>query len=553
MVTFAFTRHLDKQNLINAVASFHTDFSDKLVVENVLLSPRPSKDMVEHVLPNFVGIDHPPSKLLVSTLEDLAFYPDNVRQMCLLVLGSLANVVSAHGDRETAQRIVGRIEDQLGLHDPWLERQKRSTQTAKELEQHDFERVTLIEALGNAAQSSSYEHIVSYTNHSSAPPLLRRSGLHALRKYQHKQSADRLLQSALTDEDEHVRYEASLYYQAHPHGQQVPWTQQPIGPGVQNVTGPALEHCELPTRLRTKRGFFEGITFLLSAPGVDWKRIIGSSTIGASFGVIVQNGLDLKIAPLSGHFKANSHNEIFARVHLGMLGMNLDLLVVRMCFKGETSYNLNLLQPDRASDRPTAGGRSNPREGRAAAGTEGDAEDTEFDVDEIKRLVTQFDSVVTKIYSNMEKGINALKDVITGDPDIIGMFEDLGTVIEQLPEKAFELRDAVENSLHTLGQFDPADWPEPAQPIIQMVMGVINTYQQIKSDILGFYNAVNMGIRVDLPWAAEQIWGAITTMIEALSDVFSNPKDCIIVYYSVKKVRTSGRSVVNGWFFVFAV
>ncbi|KAI8485719.1 hypothetical protein Bbelb_365530 [Branchiostoma belcheri] len=179
----------------------------------------------------------------------------------------------------------------------------------------------------------------------------------------------------------------------------------------------------------------------------------------------------------------------------------------------------------------------------------------EFDVDEIKRLVSQFDSVVTKIYSNMEKGINALKDAITGDPDIIGMFEDLGTVIEQLPEKlpgevliycesqefcladlcywlppnseAFELRDAVENSLHTLGQFDPADWPEPAQPIIQMVMGVINTYQQIKSDILGFYNAVNMGIRVDLPWAAEQIWGAITTMIEALNDVFSNPKGAL--------------------------
>ncbi|KAI8485720.1 hypothetical protein Bbelb_365540 [Branchiostoma belcheri] len=346
------TRQLDKQNLINAVASFHTDFSDKLVVENVLLSPRPSKHMIEHVLPNFVGLDHTPSKLLVSALEDLAFYPDNVRQMCLLVLGSLANVVSAHGDPETARRIVGRMEDQLGLHDPWLERQKRSTQTATELEQHDFERVTLIEALGNAAQSSSYEHIVSYTNHSSAPPLLRRS-------------ADRLLQSALTDEDEHVRYEASLYYQAHPHGQQVPWTQQPIGPGVQNVTSPALEHCELPTRLRTKRGFFEDITFLLSAPGVDWKRIIGSSTIGASFGVTVKNGLDLKIAPLSGHFKANSHNEIFARVHLGMLGMNLDLLVVRMCFKGETSYNLNLLQ---VSSRPRVGSPDGRREIQPAGG-----------------------------------------------------------------------------------------------------------------------------------------------------------------------------------------
>ncbi|XP_066300826.1 uncharacterized protein [Branchiostoma lanceolatum] len=494
------TRQLDKQNLINAVASFHTDFSDRLVVENVLLSPRPNKDIIEHVLPNFVGIDQPPSKLLVSTLEDLAFYPDDfdVRQTCLLVLGSLANVVSAHGDRKTTQRVVGRIEDKLGLHDPWLERQKRSIKTAEELERHDFERVTLLEALGNAAQPSSYEHILSYTNHSLAPPLLRRSGLHALRKYHNQQSADRLQLSALTDEDEHVRYEANLYYQAHPHGQQVDMAHQPIEPGIHNVTSPAVEQCNLPTRLRTKRGLsdrWKGISFLLEAPGVDWKKIIGSSTIGASFGVIVRNRLDLAIAPISGHFEANSHNEIFARAHLGMLGINLDLLVVRMCFRGETSYNLNLLQ--------------------------------EFDVDEIKRLVSQFDSVVTKIYSNMEKGINALKDVITGDPDIIGMFEDLIGLIEQLPDKAFKLRNAVENALRTLAQFNSEDWPEPAQPIIQMVMGVIDTYHQIKSDILGFYNAVNMGIKVDLPWAAEQIWGSITTMIEALNDVFSNPKGAL--------------------------
>ncbi|CAH1242182.1 Hypp6490 [Branchiostoma lanceolatum] len=107
------------------------------------------------------------------------------------------------------------------------------------------------------------------------------------------------------------------------------------------------------------------------------------------------------------------------------------------------------------------------------------------------------------------------------------MFEDLIGLIEQLPDKAFKLRNAVENALRTLGQFNSEDWPEPAQPIIQMVMGVIDTYHQIKSDILGFYNAVNMGIKVDLPWAAEQIWGSITTMIEALNDVFSNPKGAL--------------------------
>ncbi|CAH1242183.1 Hypp6491 [Branchiostoma lanceolatum] len=267
-------------------------------------------------------------------------------------------------------------------------------------------------------------------------------------------SADRLQLSALTDEDEHVRYEASLYYQAHPHGQQVDMAHQPIEPGIHNVTSPAVEQCNLPTRLRTKRGLsdrWKGISFLLEAPGVDWKKIIGSSTIGASFGVIVRNRLDLAIAPISGHFEANSHNEIFARAHLGMLGINLDLLVVRMCFRGETSYNLNLLQEEltfaQLYERLVAASEFQPynfkqvlsrsatvhffcndkkigrgtevysglQVGQAtkqfgcfirmevdntAAPTEAPRPKSvfeEFDVDEIKRLVSQFDSVVTKI------------------------------------------------------------------------------------------------------------------------------------------------------------
>ena len=46
---------------------------------------------------------------------------------------------------------------------------------------------------------------------------------------------------------------------------------------------------------RTKRGFFDGLRFRLQAPGVDWRKMLGSESIGASFGIIIQNYLDLKI------------------------------------------------------------------------------------------------------------------------------------------------------------------------------------------------------------------------------------------------------------------
>lgn len=46
---------------------------------------------------------------------------------------------------------------------------------------------------------------------------------------------------------------------------------------------------------RAKRGFFDGLHFRLQAPGVDWRKLLGSEDVGASFGIIIENYLDLKI------------------------------------------------------------------------------------------------------------------------------------------------------------------------------------------------------------------------------------------------------------------
>ncbi len=42
--------------------------------------------------------------------------------------------------------------------------------------------VAHIEALGNAALERSFNHILSYTNTSSTPSVLKRAGLHSLRR-----------------------------------------------------------------------------------------------------------------------------------------------------------------------------------------------------------------------------------------------------------------------------------------------------------------------------------------------------------------------------------
>lgn len=50
------------------------------------------------------------------------------------------------------------------------------------------------------------------------------------------------------------------------------------------------------------------------------------------------------LAPTQGHLKVRVHDEAYARVHVGILGVNFDFFVARVCFKGGTEYNINILQ-----------------------------------------------------------------------------------------------------------------------------------------------------------------------------------------------------------------
>lgn len=47
---------------------------------------------------------------------------------------------------------------------------------------------------------------------------------------------------------------------------------------------------------------------------------------------------------MSGHLKVNVHDEAYARLHLGVIGENVDIIQASLCFKGDTNYNINILQ-----------------------------------------------------------------------------------------------------------------------------------------------------------------------------------------------------------------
>ena len=57
----------------------------------------------------------------------------------------------------------------------------------------------------------------------------------------------------------------------------------------------------------------------------------------------MENSLSF-IAPTNGHVKVKVHDEAYARVHLGFIGVNIELFLARVCFKGGAEYSINILQ-----------------------------------------------------------------------------------------------------------------------------------------------------------------------------------------------------------------
>ena len=64
-----------------------------------------------------------------------------------------------------------------------------------------------------------------------------------------------------------------------------------------NIT--TVEHQRMRRSLKDVLGrIWKGFEFKLATPSMDWQKQIGGSSLGASFGLIIKNELDLKICKL---------------------------------------------------------------------------------------------------------------------------------------------------------------------------------------------------------------------------------------------------------------
>ncbi|KAK3102203.1 hypothetical protein FSP39_009587 [Pinctada imbricata] len=494
------------ESMLDALGVINTDQAQQLLNQYVLRNPKPNHELIQRVLIQIVSMDVPPHQCIMETIKEMTFEPyrfpkeafrNDTHHRFILALGSVAHKLEKNGRSKEAHDITHRIHDMLGMHDPWLFRQKRATMDEAAQIAYDLNKVVLLESLGNAGLEMSFPYIVSHINDTNAQ-WIKRAGCHALRKYNHQMAANALLKTALFDEDQNVRYEALLLYQAHPKSRvitplnnmrstenQTLYIDDPYDSGI----------TDLVPKHRSKRGIWDGIEFRLEAPSVDWRKMLGSEKVGASFGVIMINVLDLKIAPLSGYLKLNIHDEAYARVHLGIINLNLDFFVARVCFKGGAEYNFNILQGN--------------------------------EMKKIIALASQFDKKIKEIVDGITTGVEFFKDLISGRISIKDIVVAFVNALKELPGKVINMREKAGKIMVMIGQLDDADLPAFLRPTKKLVTKVSTLFNDIKSDVMNFYNTLVETVTVVVPHNAKVIYEAILDIVEGFKSVLRDPKTAI--------------------------
>ncbi|KAK3589057.1 hypothetical protein CHS0354_008707 [Potamilus streckersoni] len=498
------TAQAEQEAILDALGSLQTNASQMILYKYIFDSDKVDERLVQRLLVHISIMDELPNQVLINGMKQICETRCLGKQQLstetyhrtLLSLGSIARKLDKHGQKDQAREIAQYLQNMLGLHDPWVYRQKRSAMSEGEAIEYDTFKVTLVEALGNARHDDSYHYIISHMNDTNSP-WIKRAAVYALRHYQHQEAADALLTAALTDEDENVRYEALLQYQSHPLSHIItPLYTRSNGNGSYIVDPYESGIVDIQNHPISERGILdEGLKFRLEAPSVDWQKRLGTNDIGASFGLIMVNLFDLKIALSSGHIKVNVHDEAYARVHLGIIKKNYNYFTARLCFKGSASYKLNILK--------------------------------DFDPKFGFSIVKQFIGQVQKIVDAIKSGVNTFTALINGDLSIQSIVEDFITSLKNIPGRVMGLGSRINQVIMRLQQIRIEKMPSFVQPLQNLIKYVSGFIDSIQMDVMKFYNRIIETVTIIIPQSATQIFQSAKDIITSFPGILKDPKTAL--------------------------
>ncbi|XP_070206105.1 uncharacterized protein [Littorina saxatilis] len=481
--------------LIDVVTRLGDVTSQELIVTHVLSSEPPVDEELRRVFVHCAAMEHPAERF-VNAVEQVCFGKTGelhgsramtrTQSRACLAVGSLVRHSHHAGHSHTAHRLLDRLESWLEEHskgDPHIS--KRDTWMEEtEHEPHHVSKAVLLHALGNAAMSRSRHHLMLHATPNRGHQMWRRAALDALRKYNCTETATVMLDSVMHDEKHTVRQKALSVYVTHPRRHEV----------AQHFEHDMLsEEYTYPAVARVKRNLFDRVLFKfkIELPSFHWKKELGSSAVGASFGATFENKIDALFRVLNGYVDLHVHDKVWAEIHLGLIHRTWDIFLAEVCYSGRLSYNMNIVK--------------------------------DFTVGMMKDISGAFDHIANRIIEPMEKAANDLasryQDKTTNQPK--SGFEPVTNAVKELPKKTgaalqatIELSDVAE-SVSNL-------------PLVTKIQQLASRAQSLMEDVnteaTDLFTNIKDAAVVALPFAEKEVRKSLNTVLGQLGSVSEKPK-----------------------------
>ncbi|KAH3823827.1 hypothetical protein DPMN_125650 [Dreissena polymorpha] len=232
----------------------------------------------------------------------------------------------------------------------------------------------------------------------------------------------------------------------------------------------------------------EGIQVTIKPPGIDWQKTVGTSSIGASFGLVIRNILDLKLALLSGHFMVDMYDGAFAEAHVGLIGYKVD--IVKAYVYGKTLTQVVNEIVDIVKNLPTRLGEVASRMRDFVKELYSISANTV--IEEIKGIVKEVSDFIDEVKKDALKFYNDVADAVTMALPYTAkkIMDAFNTIVEK--SYAGNHRDVQgdnrKNTVHDLLNNLQGKWDHvlaPLQPLIDFVKPFVELFKSIMDGIKG--------------------------------------------------------------------
>ncbi|KAK3083736.1 hypothetical protein FSP39_002337 [Pinctada imbricata] len=496
-----------KKLFVDLIARKGDNYSQSLVVKHFLRNEEAIADHVHRCLFHAIAIEKPTMEL-IEAVEDMCFGVNNelhrgeklgkTQRRACLTMGALAKII-VHTHNDVAHRMVEKLETWLNLHNethskPIISRRKRSVKDIDPIRSnHVVTKMVLLHAIGNAGMERSRDHILSYMQPNQGVLAWRRAAVHGLRHFSCHESANALFVSSVHDDNDIIREEALAAYKEHPKGKVLKEEHKYV------VLSKSYTY---PTVMRLRRDIFEAsfdlknlaIHFAIRVPGIDWQKTIGTDAIGAGFGLVIRNQMELELSPLSGHFEIDVYNTAYAEAHVGLINLQIDIFRALMCYQGHIGYDLNVLK--------------------------------DFGINDIQDIVHIMDKITQTFVDPVKLAVETFKKIINTfkNGGIQKLFNAMVEFVKNLPHTLETMIKRFVQFVIKTVKYGGIPWVNKIKDIIKRVR---TFFEELQDDIMGFYHSVVDAVTIQVPYIGKKLMDAISSIVSSMKRLLSHPMQAL--------------------------